>query len=223
NMVHWIVEFDQAWEHLDQDAYTRVRDAHPARGVLSALRIVYERAGVLSALEVTGESAENAPVWRMGHDLGLGPVDREVYDQHLGGRSLFEGEEAVLDLLVNGDGLADTQGRRVLQQASAVEWTAGDEAPHEPSAPDDPESQRVMDDALAELDMFNTHTPEELEAYHAERGGYFLTLVVGEGDESGRHPLQVEDPLGAWYAIMRQMGSDTTRALTMGGTNPVYM
>ena len=221
NMIHWIVEFDQAWEHLDQDAYTRVRDAHPARGVLSSLRIVYERAGVLSALELAEEGLDNNLCWRQGHELSLGEVDRGLYDQYLGGRSLFEGEEAVMDLLINGEDLAETKGRRVLAQAEAVQWTVGEEAPHEPSAPEDPESQQVIEDAMAEIAMFNTHTPEEIEAYHAERGGYFLTLVVG--DEPGGHPLQIEDPLWAWYAIMRQMGSDTTRALTLGGTNPVYM
>lgn len=221
NMIHWIVEFDQAWEHLDQEAYTRVRDTHPARGVLSSLRIVYERAGVLSALELAEEGVDNSLRWRQGHELGLGEVDRGLYDQYLGGCSLFEGEEAVVDLLVNGEDLAETQGRRVLAQAAAVQWKVGEDAPHEPSAPQDPESQRMIEDHLAEIAMFNTHTPEEIEAYHAERGGYFLTLLVG--DEPGGHHLQIEDPLGAWYAIMRQMGSDTTRALTMGGTNPVYM
>jgi hypothetical protein len=206
NMVNWTIEFDQAWEQLEGAPYTTARDAHPARGVLSALRVVRERVGVLSAVELT----EDGPLWRPEDALGLGPVDREVYAEHLGGRGLFEIESTVLDLLVNGDAVADGRGRKVLEQAASLMWEAGEEAPHDT----DPETEAAMANATDEIRMFSTHTPEEIEAYHAERGGYFLSLVVGDDEE--HTPGKVDGPLGAWYALMRQIGGTSYRALSMG-------
>ncbi|OLT30542.1 hypothetical protein BJF83_24695 [Nocardiopsis sp. CNR-923] len=206
NMVHWTIEFDQTWEHLEGAPYTTARDAHPARGVLSALRVVRERVGVVCALEL----GEDGPLWRPAQDLGLGPVDREVYAEHLGGRGLFDTETTVLDLLINGEAVADGRGRQVLEEVSLM-WQAGDEAPHEM----DPETRQAMDESLDEFGMFSTHTPEEIEAYHAERGGYFLTLEVGD-DKEHHTAGAVDGPLGAWYALMRQVGGTSYRALAMG-------
>lgn len=212
HMVHWTVEFDQAWEHLEGASYTTVRDAHPARGVLSALRVVRERVGVLSAVELT----ENGPMWRPVQDLALGPVDREVYAEHLAEQTLFD-EATILDLFLNDDGLDGGRGREAIAQAQPPQWQPGEEAPHDSS----PEEQKAVADAMDELSMFNTHTPEEIEAYHAERGGYFLTLVVGDGEE--RIPGSLEGPLGAWYALMRQLSGRSYPSLTMGGNSPTYL
>ncbi|MEU0237688.1 hypothetical protein ABZ234_08350 [Nocardiopsis sp. NPDC006198] len=213
NMAHWTVELDQAWEQLEGEAYTAARDAHAARGALSALRVVRERVGVLSAVELTTDG----PRWRPTQDLALGPVDREVYAEHLAGRGLFDPEETVLDLLVNGDALAQGRGRQVLAQAAPTTWEAGAEAPHEP----DPAVDKALEDSRDELAMFNTHTPEEIEAYHAQRGGYFLTLLVGEDENP--NPGQVDGPLGAWYALMRQLSGRSFPTLSMGGKNPIYL
>lgn len=217
NMVQWTVELDQAWEQFEGPTYTHARDSHPARGVLSALRVVRERVGVLAAVELT----EDGPMWQSATALGLGTVDGEVYDQHLGGRGLFDLEESVLDLLINSEALADGRGRQALEQAASPSWEVGEQAPHEEPEMDE-HTRETLAAAMEEINMFSTHTPEEIEAYHAQRGGHFLTLVVSDKDENYR-PGQVEDPLGAWHAIMRQVNSRSPAAMTMGGTNPTYL
>ncbi|KOX13671.1 hypothetical protein ADL05_18470 [Nocardiopsis sp. NRRL B-16309] len=214
HMVHWTVELDQVWEQLEGTTYTSVRDAHAARGVLSALRVVRERVGVLSAVVLT----ENGPMWRPSQDLALGPVDQEVYTQHLAEQSVFD-EASVLDLFINGSGLDGGLGRESIAQAQSPRWTAGDEAPHE----SDQEEEKVLADAMDEIKMLSTHTPEEIESYHAERGGYFLTLVVGDADVENPSPGQVDGPLGAWYALMRQLSGGNYPSMTMGGSSPTYL
>ncbi len=219
NTVQWTVEFDQAWEQLEGSTYTHARDSHPARGVLSSLRIIRERVGVLAAVELTETGAK----WRGAAELGLGPVEAEVYDQHLGGRGVFDIEGSVLDLLINGDAVAGGRGRQVLEQAS-VSWELGQEAPHEEPAMDE-DVRASLAKAIDELEIFNTHTPEQIEEYFAEQGGHFLTLVFGprERDCLPRHPHRVEDALGAWRAIMRQVNSRTPAAMTMGGVHSTYL
>ncbi|WP_306367981.1 hypothetical protein [Nocardiopsis sp. CC223A] len=213
HLVTWTIELDQAWEHLEGAAYAQVRDAHPARGPLAALRVVRESAGVTRAVQFTGQG----PHWCSADLLGLGPIDRGLYAEHLAGRPTLEMETPLLDLWVTGDALANGRGRTVLATVEPPRWQAGDEAPH-----DQAELPQQVRDAIKAAVEIDNGDPAQVQAEQAALGNHFLTLLVNGPSPDG--PLAPEDPLNAWYALMRLLARDASRpALSIGGNDPVYL